>query len=192
MSEYKSNLRKWAKVRRAQLKSDEADMRITERIIRSFLVKAQSFFVYYSMGTEVSTLRILYCLNERKKILCVPCVREKEMISARLTGDMEEGKFGIMQPKNPVAYDCEVAIIPLLCADRQGNRLGYGGGYYDRYLQAHERILRVGICYDGQLVEELLTEEHDCPLDFIVTESQTVCCCRKEMREIAARLMART
>jgi 5-formyltetrahydrofolate cyclo-ligase len=192
MSEYKRNLRKWAKERRAKLQSDEADVRIAERIIRSFLVKAQSFFVYDCIGTEVNTWRILYCLNERKKILCIPCIKDGVMLSARMAGDMEEWKFGIRQPKNPVSYDCEVAIIPLLCADRQGNRLGYGGGYYDRYLQAHERILRVGICYDGQLVDEILAEEHDCQLDFIVTEEQIICCCRKEMREIAARLMAKT
>lgn len=93
------------------------------------------------------------------------------MKSVRLTLPLVEGKFGILQPQNGQEETAQIALVPLLCADRQGNRLGYGGGYYDRYFAAHPSVLRIGVAYEGQFVSSVPTEETDLPLDGFVTES---------------------
>ena len=86
-------------------------------------------------------------------------------------GPLKEGRFGIPEPCGE-AYrgDVEVTVAPLLAVGADGVRLGYGGGYYDRYF-ARANTLRVGIGYDFQFTEELFSEVWDMPLDAFVSES---------------------
>ena len=66
------------------------------------------------------------------------------------------------------------AIVPLLAVDRQGNRLGYGGGYYDRYFAKYKSTVRIGYCYDFQIMQSVPHTETDVPLEYIVTDKQVV------------------
>lgn len=92
------------------------------------------------------------------------------MIAAEWSEKTERGAFGILQPAQGEDVPCEVALVPLLAYDAAGNRLGYGGGYYDRYFSAHPNMLRVGLCYAGQAVDAVPKEETDVPLHAIITE----------------------
>ena len=88
-----------------------------------------------------------------------------------MQGDkLEKGAFGIFQPQYGEEETCEVAIVPLLATDGQGNRLGYGGGYYDKYFSAHPHVLRVGICYAGQVISAIPAEMTDMRLHYLLTE----------------------
>jgi len=109
-------------------------------------------------------------LLQRGKTVCVPLVEGKEMRSVQLREPLVLGKYGIMQPKSGEELTAQIALVPLLCADRQGNRLGYGGGYYDRYFAAHPEVLRIGVAYSGQIVPNVPTEKTDVPLDGLLTE----------------------
>jgi 5-formyltetrahydrofolate cyclo-ligase len=66
--------------------------------------------------------------------------------------------------------DLDLVIVPMLGFDKHLNRIGYGGGYYDRLLSYHPDALKVGVCYAACEVEQILVEEHDINLDIIITE----------------------
>lgn len=163
----KKALRETFKKLRLELKSAEKDGRITGRALSLF--EDESFFVYRSFGTEVGTEALISALRKEDKQVCVPRIVGKTMLSVPFTGETER-VFGIEQPKSGEERTCAVAFVPLLSVDRRGNRLGYGGGYYDRYFRSHPEILRVGLAYEGQLSEELPSSAWDVPLDGAVTE----------------------
>ena len=69
-----------------------------------------------------------------------------------------------------------MAIVPMLAVDEQGGRLGYGGGYYDRFFEENREILKIGYAFDFQILDTVPTEETDIPLDIIVTDKQIIFC----------------
>jgi len=88
---------------------------------------------------------------------------------------MERGTFGIAEPQSdwPIAHP-RILLVPLLAFDARGHRLGYGGGYYDRTLEAlraHGTIRTIGIAYAGQEIDSIPDENHDHQLDMIATEN---------------------
>lgn len=171
LDENKRILRIWAKERRAALKSPKKDGDIVRHFISSPLTERfQSFFVYRSFDTETATQELIQELLLRGKTVCLPRIEDKQMHSVIFTGNLEKGAYGIMQPAAGEQLTCEVAVVPLLAVDGRGYRLGYGGGFYDRYFAEHPNILRLGLCYFGQVIEGLPHGEHDVPLHGILTE----------------------
>lgn len=97
-----------------------------------------------------------------------PAVLDMVFIRVRnLQSDFEEGSFHIMEPVLPDVVDWgdAIALVPGLCFDGQGHRLGYGKGYYDRYFSAHECGSLMGVCYSRLLLDEIPSEEHDLLMD---------------------------
>ena len=95
---------------------------------------------------------------------------QSPMRSVPYAEPLEAGAYGILQPEGGEETTCRVALTPLLAVDGEGYRLGYGGGYYDRYFSLHPDVLRVGLAYAGQAVERLPREKTDMPLHAVVTE----------------------
>jgi 5-formyltetrahydrofolate cyclo-ligase len=92
---------------------------------------------------------------------------------AKYTPELKKGKFGIPEPQHPVwagPDELDLILVPGVAFDRAGNRLGRGGGFYDRLLPQY-RAKRAGICFDVQCLEEIPAEPHDCRMDLLVTES---------------------
>ena len=154
---------------RAGLKSPEKDKLIEENVLSAF-GEEESFFVYLSFGSEVSTKGLIRALLARGKKVCVPRIEGGVMRSVPYAEPLEAGAYGILQPKGGEETACRVALTPLLAVDGEGYRLGYGGGYYDRYFSLHPDVLRVGLSYAGQAVERLPREKTDMPLHAVVTE----------------------
>ncbi len=154
---------------RAGLKSPEKDKLIEENVLSAF-GEEESFFVYLSFGSEVSTKGLIRALLARGKQVCVPRIEGGVMRSVPYAEPLEAGAYGILQPKGGEETACRVALTPLLAVDGEGYRLGYGGGYYDRYFSLHPDVLRVGLAYAGQAVEGLPREKTDMPLHAVVTE----------------------
>ncbi|KIN64326.1 5-formyltetrahydrofolate cyclo-ligase [Sulfitobacter noctilucicola] len=91
--------------------------------------------------------------------------------------EMEPGSFGALVPKDPEYFEPEILIVPLLAFNRQGGRLGYGGGFYDRTLEmlrSKRATLAIGFAFAGQEEEHLPLEATDQPLDLIVTENGVI------------------
>lgn len=144
---------------------------------------AEFFFIYCAYGSEVSTLELIDHLLAQGKTICVPLCEPTttSMRAVRIIDPHKElvrGYKGIPEPdpqlveeRSTPATRLQVAIIPGSVFDRRGFRLGYGGGYYDRFLALEApQALRIGLAFDVQLVDHLPEEPHDVPMDMLVTE----------------------
>lgn len=134
-------------------------------------------FCYLSFGSEVRTDEILRWLLDGGKKVYVPvvCGDHMRLADYRLGAPMRRGAFGIREPEQPVFYDGEVdvALVPGLAFTEQGGRMGYGGGYYDRFL-AGSRALTIALAYELQILRELPLESHDLSMQRIVTEQRVI------------------
>lgn len=160
----------------------EEERRASDRLLfRRFLSLPQlencsSILLYFGVGREPDTARLIDPLIRMGKRLALPrCLPEGQM-EARLYRGMSHlspGAFGIPEPDPdcPVvkAEDLSMILVPGLCFDRRRFRLGHGGGYYDRYLAGFDR-LTVALCRDRLLFPSLPTEAHDRPVDLLLTE----------------------
>ncbi len=139
--------------------------------------KAESILLYYPHKNEVDTLPIISDLLKEGKIVLLPKVQGKDIIPIQIKdlSNLKEGYAGIKEPEgNPVSVDSiDVIIVPGVAFDKKGHRLGYGKGFYDRFLKK-TKGLKIGLAYDFQVIEELPSEEHDVPLDLIITPTQII------------------
>ena len=142
------------------------------------IFNAENFFVYLSFKNEASTGEIIDELRTRKKRIFVPKIIAKDMKMVELTGKSAiiKNKFEIFEPVGEM-LDVQnfVAIMPCLAVDESGNRIGFGGGYYDRFLK-DKQVLKIAICYDFQVVSSFVPEEFDVPVDIIVTDKRVIYC----------------
>lgn len=96
------------------------------------------------------------------------------MIAAEYKPPFVKGKFGIFEPVESIPIDkIDVAIVPLIAADYEFNRVGYGKGYYDRFFEKHD-CLKIGLCYSVQVVDKIEADKTDVALDMLVTENFTL------------------
>jgi len=142
--------------------------------------KASSVLAFASFGGEIPTDPLLELLLEAGKTLMLPYVdtQDGKMRAAVIgsLGDLVPGFRGIRQPASRVpAKAADIAIVPGVAFDEQGRRLGYGGGFYDRYL---EEIVAgvpvIGLCFDAQVMEDVPVESHDRTVDILVTEKRVI------------------
>lgn len=160
-------------------KSDAIRARLSE--LQS-LQAADTVFLYASIDNEVDTRPLLDDLLERDVQVAVPVVDGEEMQASLLqdTAELEPGPFDVPQPREPELVDADsidVALVPGVAFDRDGNRIGRGAGYYDRFL-ADVNATAVGLAYAFQVVDHIDTDPWDVPVDHVVTEEQTMTCSR--------------
>lgn len=135
-------------------------------------ISAQKIMLYSSLPDEVQTQAFIEKWRLLKHII-LPTVVGDDIIPVELTPDtgFAVGDFNILEPKN-VAYtgDYDLIIVPGVAFDRQGNRLGRGKGYYDRFLCQHRATKKIGLCFDFQLIDNVPVEETDIPMDEIISK----------------------
>lgn len=144
--------------------------------------RAGSLMTYVAFKKEVQTEAIIReALSQGKKVAVPLCSRpERQLIASRLLdfpGDLAPGTWGIPEPKpetlrplDPCSLD--LVLVPGVAFDRQGYRLGYGGGYYDRFLKRlAPGCVCVGLAFSLQVVDVLPREDHDRPVDLVITEA---------------------
>jgi 5-formyltetrahydrofolate cyclo-ligase len=141
---------------------------------------ARTVLLFYSFGSEVETSGMAERIHSERKRLLLPYLEAERMEAGEVLPDDElvPSAYGPREPARRVAVDpaeVDVVIAPGLAFDREGYRLGYGGGYYDRYLhRMGSRAVRIGIGFAGQLVERVPRERGDERLDLIVTNTGVV------------------
>ena len=135
-------------------------------------VQANTVLLYWSMDDEVQTHDFVNRWYKDKTLL-LPCVDGDELRLRRYTGPecMTAGEqFGIGEPVgDDFSGNIDVIIVPGVAFDRQGNRIGRGRGYYDRFLCQHLDVKRIGICFDFQLVDAVPTEPLDITMDEVIS-----------------------
>ena len=137
------------------------------------VAEARTILMYYSLPDEVDTHDAVNQLVRRGKTVLLPRVIDGENMEIRLyekPEDLQEGSYGIMEPTGePYRGAVDVTVVPLLAVNGNGYRLGYGGGFYDRYLKG-KKTLKVGLGYAFQLTDELCEDGWDEPLDSFICE----------------------
>ncbi|MGN0161608.1 MAG: 5-formyltetrahydrofolate cyclo-ligase [Lachnospiraceae bacterium] len=180
----KKKVRQLIRRKKSELSSREVHQRsllILEQFYQSLVYqKAEAVYTYVNYNEEVETsLLIEHSLSMGKKV-CVPRVEGDHMDFYEITSllDLSSGSYGILEPGSTcvkVSNPCGLMIMPGLAFDLRGHRIGYGGGFYDRYLEKYPNFRKIALCFDFQLFDELQTEEQDIPVDEIWTEKDYVC-----------------
>jgi 5-formyltetrahydrofolate cyclo-ligase len=147
----------------------------------SVFQQSRTIMLYVSMGSEVATDNMIQESLQMGKRVAIPYLQEQygKMDASEihnLTDDLMEGKFNTRVPK-PECYrplapaDVDLIVLPAVAFDEQGNRMGYGGGYYDRYLKTiNSHTALAGINFTTQVVKEIPTQPHDMPVDYVIHE----------------------
>ncbi len=134
---------------------------------------AKTVYGYLPYNQEVRTTPMLEQALKDGKRVAVPKVYGEEMrfIFMEDLSQVEKSDMGILEPiaDGPVADDPHALVLmPGLAFDSQGHRIGYGGGFYDKFLAAEPSHPTVALCYDFQLLQKLETEEFDIPVDLVL------------------------
>lgn len=160
------------------------DSMITEKLISSrFYKSSNTIFAFVNFGSEVDTRKFIEQSIKDNKIICVPKVISKEkgmeLFVIESLEDLEPGFYGIMEPKkNCPSIDkskLDFVLMPGVAFDRRGGRIGYGAGFYDRFLtDLNPSVPRIAIAYQLQIIDEVPMEESDIRIDGIITEEETI------------------
>lgn len=193
LREYKQQLRREAKADRLSLPAEEKarmDAGIFENVRRLWQYKRTGrIFFYLSTPMEVETRRLLrLALAEGKEVAvprCIPGTREMRFHLILSLEAVRPGAFGVDEPPEqlPVAdpADGGLMLVPALRIDRKGYRLGYGKGYYDRYVAGFAGQT-VGLGYGREFVGSIRHGRFDLPVDVVVTEEKICTISQKERR----------
>ncbi len=177
----KAEQRKAAKAVNEGLTKDyinESNVKITEKVLSSMEYRcASTVFVYVSSGNEPDTIKIIEHALGHSKTVCVPLCEDDHTMSARLVTRVTAlniGKFGIFEPpKNAVIIPpskIDLCIVPCVAADKSGNRLGHGRGYYDNFLK-HCRARKLLLCRKKLLFDRIITDSQDIKCDRLITDN---------------------
>ncbi|MCX7923376.1 MAG: 5-formyltetrahydrofolate cyclo-ligase [Clostridia bacterium] len=162
---------------------------IMERIISSDSYKrSNTVMCYVDFRNEVITREYIaqWIKSGKKIVVPVVCQDEKgnkELIASEIYSvedDLEIGTYGILEPRKdkirPVEpINIDFVIVPGVAFDIAGNRIGYGAGFYDRFLRkVRGDCVKVAVAFDFQVVDTIPVEEHDVPVDMVVTEKRVI------------------
>lgn len=178
--EEKKMLRKHMRRLREQISGrEEKSRRIAESVLRLEEVKdAKSVFCYVSFRSEVDTALLLNALWKAGKVTAVPKVDGKQMAFYEIHSrdDLDCGYCGIPEPKPGCALmqQADIIVMPGLAFDTEGHRLGYGGGFYDRFLEANPNGWKLALAFEEQIQRKIPSEKQDVRVDGIVTDRRTI------------------
>ncbi len=182
IAEAKKRLRAYMKGRRGENENrDIKEELLLRNVLRAIAekgldaVKDRKAFVYLSFSSEAPTDKLIQALLEGGWRVYCPRIENRQMLAVEYGEDFSLSSFGTREPiGEPYAGKLDLAVVPLLAVDEQGRRLGYGGGYYDRFLGEHPETLRLAYGFDFQIIRQVPTEEHDIKMDGIATDKRIV------------------
>ena len=192
--ETKTHIRKEILSKRASMTSEEVMEKSNTIISRLMEMKvyqdAKDILVYVDFQNEVMTKEfIVKAISQGKNIFC-PVIKNNEMDFYRINNldDLEAGYFGILEPrtcndmqkykpKNQIASSSQtktLLIMPGVAFDEKKDRIGYGKGYYDRYLATHSGFYIIAVCFELQMIENIEAQTHDKRPDILLTEERCI------------------
>ena len=157
---------------------------ITDKLLNLDCIKnAKNIMLYLDFNNEVSTDSLIKKLLNLGKIVSSPITlkEERKLIPSQITdlkNGIQYGAYNFREPKPECSpainiKDLDVIIVPAVAYDKNCYRLGYGGGFYDRFLEnLRKDAVTIGIAFDLQIFDEVPKEAHDAQLDYLVTESR--------------------
>lgn len=181
LNERKSSLRKEMLQNRSQIDASikaEYDIWVCNQlydIVQKW--DYQIIHAYIPMGDEINILPLIDKLLADGRVILAPKTlpnRKLEHLVLQSTKKLEKGVFGTSHPANSIEYigDIDLIITPGLAYDYKGNRLGYGGGYYDTFLSEHSQAYAVGIAYPFQRMKFIPLGKHDIPVNEVLSKRE--------------------
>jgi len=181
----KDEIRKQILEKRSNLSLEEVDKK-SELIIENltpYLKNAQNIMIFMDMKNEVRITKLIELYPEKNFFISkIVNSKNREMkINKYNENELVLHKFGYYESSSDDFYDekiLDIVIVPALAFDSSKNRIGFGGGYYDTFLNKvrgkNKNTLFIGVCYDFQMIEEVPIEGHDITLDLVVNESEVL------------------
>ncbi len=177
----KSELRNEVLIRRkamSETKKREADLEIQSRLLMTEEYReCETVLVYVATQSEIDTKGIIRAAFANKKRVAVPVTNDDYSLSfyyINSFGELKSGRFGILEPKNRdnelKSFENSVCVIPALCCDLVGNRIGYGKGCYDRFLSNYNQT-KIALVYSENVYPLIESEETDVRVDVIVSDT---------------------
>jgi 5-formyltetrahydrofolate cyclo-ligase len=184
----KSVFRENVKKQRAQVTPDEAEEASNSLWIQlkeeTFFKKARRIAAFCSIGTEIDTMPLLAkILNSSKELYLPKTEQDQNLMEFHSVSDLKKlipGPFNILEPPagkilSPKKID--IILVPGLAFDNRGHRLGYGRGYYDRYLNLLKPgCVILGVAYSFQIIDKTPITDHDIPVNAVLTEKYILLC----------------
>lgn len=174
----KQNIRNQILNKRENLTSKEA-LLLSNQVFTKllpFFSHYNNFFIYHSFKNEVDTKQIIKFLLENNKNVFLPKIENGNMVAVKFNYNMQKNYYGIEEPcGEKIEIFNFVSIIPAIALDNQGNRIGFGKGYYDKFLK-NNPCLKIALCYDFQLLKKIPFKKHDVKMDIIITPSKIIDC----------------
>ena len=181
----KDEIRKQILEKRSNLSFEEVDKK-SELIIENltpYLKNAQNIMIFTDMKNEVRITKLIEFYPEKNFFISkIVNSKNREMkINKYNENELVLHKFGYYESSSDDFYDekiLDIVVVPALAFDSIKNRIGFGGGYYDTFLnkvrEKNKNTLFIGVCYDFQMIEEVPIEGHDITLDLVINESEVL------------------
>lgn len=156
---------------------------IKENLFSTEIYKnAETIFSFISFGSEVGTHTLIKEMLKDGKKVGVPFTypKNRKMTVSEIKDfdkDLEKGFYNILSPREeelkPIdPKDIDLVLVPGLGFDKKGYRVGYGGGYYDTFFEkVRDDVIKIGICFELQIIDSCPIDIYDVPVDYIITES---------------------
>lgn len=155
---------------------EDASDKIYEIVIGlSEVQQAKTVMIYSNFDNEVKTAKLTGWLLFHGKSVLLPTIHEGKIVATNIKSTpLEMNGFGVTQPvynKDAVvcAEDIDLIVMPGIVFDGEKNRLGFGKGFYDTYLKEARAAKKIALAYDFQIVDMVPSDEHDVPVDLIIT-----------------------
>ena len=181
----KDEIRKQILEKRSSLSLEEVNKK-SELIIENltpYLKNAQNIMIFTDMKNEVRITKLIELYPEKNFFISkIVNSKNREMkINKYNENELVLHKFGYYESSSDDFYDekiLDIVVVPALAFDSIKNRIGFGGGYYDTFLnkvrEKNKNTLFIGVCYDFQMIEEVPIEGHDITLDLVINESEVL------------------
>jgi len=141
--------------------------------------KAKTVMFFVSFGKEIYTHdMVLEALQNKNKTVVIPKIVGFELVPSIIEtfAGLERSSYGILEPINVHELDMnriDIIIVPGIGFDKEGHRIGFGKGYYDRFLKK-TKALKIGLSMDFQIVDKIQNDEWDIPMDIVITEKRVI------------------
>ena len=140
-------------------------------------INSHNIACYFSIGSEIDTYDIMLGILEQGKNMLLPKIVDNnlEFYVVPNLEKLEKGAFDIMEPKDSCkkAEKIDCVLVPTIGISKSGDRLGYGRGYYDKFLSSTD-ALKISLTYSKQIVKSIPNESHDIKIDLIITEDEII------------------
>ena len=146
------------------------------RFLKVKKIRKKIIGAYYPFNYEIDILKILKRLEQKNFTISLPKIKKNNQMNFYEWSSNEPlsiNIFGIPEPLSNKKIYPDILLVPLVAFDNRLNRLGYGGGFYDRYLSRiknTKKILTIGVGFSFQKIEKLPTNKYDMKLDYVITE----------------------